>query len=233
MFINLKKYNKYLYRYIGYKQVILLLGFLVLISFIWYYYRSGSLDPAIIEKYRIHYPIISICLFILTYAVLVIASIPTLPMNLAAGFFWGSVPGGIYATLGVTIGGWVSFTLAKSIIGKKLTRKFDNKLISKVQQEFDQNGWKFVAIARMTPIIPTGPLNYLLGLTSISNITFLWVTLVFLPPVSITVAFIGYTVGSFDAQNLEVIDLIRNILAISGAVVLLIAVKFISRLIKK
>ena len=224
-------YNKY--RYIGYKQVILLFGFLVLISFIWYYYRSGSLDPAIIEYYIIHYPIISICLFILAYAVFVIALIPTLPMNLAAGFFWGSVPGGIYATLGVTIGGWVSFTLAKSIIGKKLTRKFDNKLISKVQQEFDQNGWKFVAIARMTPIIPTGPLNYLLGLTSISNITFLWVTLVFLPPVTITVAFIGYTVGSFNAQNLEVIDLIWNILSISGAVVLIIAVKFISRLIKK
>ena len=97
----------------------------MLISFIWYYYRSGLLDPAIFEKYRIYYPIISICLFILTYAVLVIASIPTLPMNLAAGFFWGSVPGGIYATLGVTIGGWVSFTLANLIIGKKLTGKFD------------------------------------------------------------------------------------------------------------
>ena len=205
----------------------------MLIFFIWYYYRSGSLDPVIIEQFRIHYPIISIYLFILTYAILVIASIPTLPMNLAAGFFWGSIPGGIYATLGVTIGGWVSFTLAKSIIGKKLTRKFDNRLISNVQQEFDQNGWKFVAFARMTPIIPTGPLNYLLGLTSISNITFLWATIVFLPPITITVAFIGYTVGSFNAQNLEVIDLIGNILAISGAVALLIAVKFISRLIKK
>ena len=154
-------------------------------------------------------------------------------MNLAAGFFWGSVPGGIYAMLGVTIGGWVSFTLAKTIIGKKLTRKFDNKLISNVMQEFDQNGWKFVAFARMNPILPTGLLNYLLGLTSISNITFLWPTMLFLLPVTITVAFIGYTVGSFNAQNLEVIDLIGNILAISGAVVLLIAFKFISRLIKK
>jgi len=205
----------------------------VLISFIWYYYRSGSLDPAIIEYYIIHYPIISICLFILAYAVFVIALIPTLPMNLAAGFFWGSIPGGIYAVLGVTIGGWVSFTLAKTIIGKKLTRKFDNKLISNVLQEVDQYGWKFVAFARMNPIIPTGPLNYLLGLTSISHFTFLWTTLLFLLPVSITVAFIGYTVGTFDAENLEVADLIGKILAISGAVVLLIAVKFISRLIKK
>ena len=205
----------------------------MLISFIWYYYRSGSLDPVIIEKYRIQYPIISIYLFILTYAILVIASIPTLPMNLAAGFFWGSVPGGIYATLGVTIGGWVSFTLAKTIIGKKLTQKFDNKLVSNVLQEVDQYGWKFVAFTRLNPIIPTGPLNYLLGLTSISNITFLWATLLFLPPVTITVAFIGYTVGSFNAQNLEVIDLIGNILAISCAIALLIAIKFISRLIKK
>ena len=225
-------YNKY--GFYGYKQVILILGYLVLISIIWYCYRSGLLDPAIIEKYRIHYPIISICVFILAFAVLVIASVPILMvMNLAAGFFWGAVPGGIYAVLAVTIGGLVSFTLAKTIIGKKLTGKFDNKLISNVLQEVDQYGWKFVAFARMNPIIPTGPLNYLLGLTSISHFTFLWTTLLFLLPVSITVAFIGYTVGSFNAQNLEVIDLIRNILAISGAVVLLIAVKFISRLIKK
>ena len=205
----------------------------MLISFIWYYYRSGSLDPAIIKKYRIHYPIISICLFILTYAVLVIASIPTLPMNLAAGFFWGSVPGGIYATLGVSIGGWVSFTLAKSIIGKKLTRKFDNKLISNVQQEFDQNGWKFVAFARLTPIIPTGPLNYLLGLTSISNITFLWATLLFLSPVTITVAFIGFTLGSFNVQESGISEIIGIIIVVSSAVTFLVAIKFISRLIKK
>ena len=225
--------NSNKYRYFGYKQVVLLLGYLVPISFIWYYYRRGSLDPAIIEHYIIHYPIISICLFILAYAVFVIALIPTLPMNLAAGFFWGSVPGGIYAVLGVTIGGWVSFTLAKTIIGKKLTRKFDNKLITNVLQEVDQYGWKFVAFARMNPIIPTGPLNYLLGLTSISYFTFLWTTMLFLLPIAITVAFIGYTVGTFNAQNLEVTDLIGKILAISGAVVLLIAVKFISRLVKK
>ena len=204
----------------------------MLIYFIWYYYRSGFLEPTIIEHYIIHYPIISICLFILTYAVFIIALIPTLPMNLAAGFFWGSV-GGIYAMLGVTIGGLVSFTLAKTIIGKKLTRKFDNKLLSNVLKEFDQNGWKFVAFSRMNPIIPTGPLNYLLGLTSISNITFLWATMLFVSPVTITVAFIGYKFSSFNSQNLEVNNLIGNILAISGAVVLLIAFKFISRLIKK
>ena len=224
-------YNKY--RYIGYKQVILLLGFLVLISFIWYYYRSGSLDPAIIEKYRIHYPIISICLFILTYAVLVISSIPTLPLNLAAGYFWGSVLGGIYATLGVTIGGWVSFTLARSIIGKKLTGKFDNKLISNVQNEFDQNGWKFVAFARLTPILPTAPLNYLLGLTSISNITFLWATLLFLTPISITVAFIGFTLGGFNVQESGINEIIGTIIMVSAAVTFIVGIKFISRLIKK
>ena len=205
----------------------------MLISFIWYYYRSGSLDPAIIEKYRIHYPIISIYLFILTYAILVIASMPTLPMNLAAGFFWGSVLGGIYATLGVTIGGWVSFTLAKSIIGKKLTRKFDNRLISNVQQEFDQNGWKYVAFARMNPIIPTGPLNYLLGLTSISNITFLWATLLFLTPVTITVAFIGYTLGGFNVQGSGISEIIRIIIVVSAAITFLVGIRFISRLIKK
>jgi len=221
------------YRYITYHQVFQLLGFFVFIFFIWYFYHKGLFNPDIIKKYNTHYPITSVGLFIITYAVLVIASIPTLPLNLAAGFFWGSVLGGIYATLGVTIGGWVSFNLARSIIGKKLTGKFDNKLISNVQHEFDQNGWKFVAVARLTPIIPTGPLNYLLGLTSISNITFLWATLFFLPPVTITIAFIGNTLGSFNAQESGISETIGIIIVVSAAVTFLLAIKFISKLIKK
>ena len=215
------------------KRGFFLFVFFVFIIFIWYFYRNGLFNPNIIEKYNTHYPIFSIGLFIITYAVLVISSIPTLPLNLAAGYFWGGVLGGIYAALGVTIGGWVSFTLARSIIGKKLTGKFDNKLISNVQNEFDKNGWKFVAFARLTPIIPTGPLNYLLGLTSISNITFLWATLLFLTPVTITVAFIGYTLGGFNVQGSGISEIIRIIIVVSAAITFLVGIRFISRLIKK
>ena len=188
-------------RYIGPKRVVLLIVSAGFIFWAWEYYRSGALGPAIIEQYRVDHPVISVVLFILIYAVSVMASLPSLPLNLAAGFFWGGIPGGICAAAGVTIGGLASFVAARWLIGQPLAARFDNKLVDRVQREFDRSGWKFVAFARINPVIPTGPLNYLLGLTSISLGRFLWVTFVFLLPPAITVAYIGDALQTFTTQG--------------------------------
>lgn len=220
-------------RYIGPKRVILFLGFIAIILLTWDYYRTGSLSPAMIEQYRDNHPVGVVMLFILIYAISVIASLPSLPLNLAAGFFWGGLVGGFYSTVGVTIGGWVSFAAARWLIGQPLAEKFDNKWTRKVQQEFDQGGWKFVAFARINPIIPTGPLNYLLGLTSLSHRGFLWATFVFLLPPSIAVAYIGDTLQTFTTQQSGVSEIVRGILIASAAVTFLVVVKFASRIFKK
>jgi uncharacterized membrane protein YdjX (TVP38/TMEM64 family) len=220
-------------RYIGPKRVILLLVLIVFMVLAWDYYRTGVLSPAMIEQYRDNHPVGAVMLFILIYSVSVIASVPSLPLNLAAGFFWGGVLGGVYATLGVTIGGWVSFAAARWLIGQPLAEKFDNKWAYKVQSGFDQGGWKFVAFARINPIIPTGPLNYLLGLTSLSNRSFLWATFVFLLPPSIAVAYIGDTFQTFSTQQSGVSEIVRGILIVSTAVTFLVGVKFAFSIFKK
>lgn len=220
-------------RYIGPKRVILLLGLIAFVFWAWDYYRTGALSPTIIEQYRDNHPVGAVMLFILIYAISVIASVPSLPLNLAAGFFWGGLVGGVYSALAVTIGGWVSFSAARWLIGHPLAEKFDNRWASKVQREFDQGGWKFVAFARINPIIPTGPLNYLLGLTSLSNAGFLWATFVFLLPPTIAVAYIGATLQTFTTQQSGVNEMVRGILVASAAVTFLVGIKFASRISKK
>ena len=220
-------------RYIGPKRVILLFGFIVLIYLIWDYYRTGLLSPAIIEQYRDNYPVSAVMIFIMIYAVAVIASIPSLPLNLAAGFFWGGFLGGVYTVLGVTIGGWVSFNAARWLIGQPLAEKFDNKWASRVQHEFERSGWKFVAFARINPIIPTGPLNYLLGLTSLSNRDFIWITFGFLLLPSIAVAYIGDALQALTTQQLGDSVIVRGILVVSAAVTFLVGIKFAFKLINK
>src|SRR4249919_2148560 len=91
---------------------------------------------------------------------------------------------------------------------------------------FDQGGWKFVAFARINPIIPTGPLNYLLGLTSLSNRGFLWATFVFLLPPSIAIAYIGDTLQTFTTQQSGVNEIVRGILVASAAVTFLAGIRF-------
>ena len=220
-------------RYIGPKRVILLLGLIAFVFWTWDYYRTGALSPTMIEQYRDNHPVGAVMLFILIYAISVIASVPSLPLNLAAGFFWGGLVGGVYSTLGVTIGGWVSFAVARWLIGQPFAETFDNKWASKVQREFDQGGWKFVAFARINPIIPTGPLNYLLGLTSLSNRGFLWATFVFLLPPSIAVAYIGDTLQTFTTQQSGVNEIVGGILVASAAVTFLAGIRFAFRIVKK
>jgi uncharacterized membrane protein YdjX (TVP38/TMEM64 family) len=219
-------------RYIGPKRVILLLGLIAFVCWAWESYQTGTLSPLLIEQYSVNHPVGAVSLFIIIYAISIIASLPSLPLNLAAGFFWGGLLGGVYSTLGVTMGGWVSFAVARWLIGQPLGKKFDNQWMSQVQSEFDKEGWKFVAFARLNPIIPTGLLNYLLGLTSLSNRQFLWTTVIFLLPPAIAVAFIGDSFQTFTLQE-DVNVIVRRILVVSAAVTFLVGIKFVFKMFKK
>ena len=227
------KSKKSIRRYIGLKQIIFASAYAGLAVIAWDSYLTGTLSPAKIEHYCDNDPVIAMVLFVIIYTISVVASIPSLPLNLAAGFFWGGIIGGIYATLGMTIGGWISFITARWLIGQPLAVHFESPWISRIQSEFDKGGWKFVAYSRINPAIPSGPLNYLLGLTSLSNIGFLWVTFTFLLLPAIAIAYIGESLQTVSSQPLEVSELVRRIIFISTILSLLVGVKFAFSIYKK
>jgi len=224
--------KKGLRRYIGPKRVALLMLLILCMVLAWNYNKSGALSPAFIEQYRNDYPLVSVLFFVAFYAISVIAALPSLPLNLAAGFFWGGTVGGIYSAIGATIGGWVSFLTARWLIGQPLAGQFDNRWVKEVQNEFERKGWKFIAFARINPIIPTGPLNYLLGLTSLSNRVFLWATFIFLLPPAIAVAYIGDTLQTITGNQPDANEFVRRILIVSAAATFLALTKFASKIYK-
>ena len=221
-------------KWVGPKRIIILTAFVSAMLWVWWNsHNNGTLGPAIIAQYLNEHPIGSVALFLLVYAISVIAALPSLPLNLAAGFFWGGLLGGVYASAGVTLGGWVSFVIARRIFGQPLTEEFNNKWVVKVREEFERNKWKFVAFARINPIIPTGPLNYLLGLTSLSNRDFLWVTFIFLLPPSMVVSYVGDALQTFTANQGNVREVIQSVIIASGAFTILVLIKFAFKIINK
>ena len=186
---------------------------------------SPPLHPDVIEQYRDDHPKSTIFVFVLFYAVSVIAAFPSLPLNLAGGFFWGALAGGVYSTIGATLGGWISFLAARHLLGALLTEHFETKWATHVHKEFQRNGWRFVALARLSPVIPTGPLNYLLGLTSLSNRDFLWATFIFLLPPAIAIAYIGDTLQTFSAERADVTDAVVRIVCVSAVITFVPLVK--------
>jgi len=200
--------------------------------FIWSNYRSGVLSPEMLQNFHEQYPFRAIMIFIGVYALSVLVAVPSLPLNLAAGYFWGGLLGGVYATLGVTLGGFASFLAARYFVGNLLSRSYSLSWLDRVQTEFEGHGWKYIAFVRMNPIIPTGPFNFFLGLTSVTSRTFLWTTFVFLMPPTIAVSFIGDTLQTF-SQDGQATDIVRALLIVSASVTFLFVVRFASKIFRK
>lgn len=177
------------------------LVYIAVIAVAWGIRQTGGLDLerffGLIEEYPVFAPV----LFVIAYALLVALLIPTLPVNLAAGVLWGGFWGGVLATLGSALGAIVAFKLARTSLGKPFAHKYDNRLLNWIIRQIDDNAWKVVAFVRLNPAFPSGPVNFIFGLTSINFATYSYATFLFLFPPSLGVALIGAEAGNILLQG--------------------------------
>ena len=130
-------------------------------------------------------------LFIAVYAVSPMFFVPIIPLSITGGILFGPILGTVYSVIGATIGGCLAFLagryLMKDFIDKKLS--FKNTFM---KQRSESDGWRFVIIARITPIFPFGAQNYLFGVTNISLRTFFWASFIGLLPGTFAYVYLGY-----------------------------------------
>lgn len=230
--LNLQNIGPHFRRFIEPKRIILVMGGALFIILIWSYYKQGAFNPAVIQEYKKSHPIGALSLYLLIYAISVVAALPSMPLNLAAGYLWGGVWGGIYATAGVTVGGWISFLAARLVVGQPMNFNSENQTLNRIQSQFKKNGWKFVVFIRLNPILPTGPLNYLLGMTSLSHKMFICATFFGLLAPSIAVAYIGDVLQTFTVANSDGNQQIITLLTCSAIVTIVVAAKLLLNFIK-
>lgn len=219
-------------RYIGPKRTLILVGFVAIVATAWYLRTQGLLNPSFIQNLIDDHPVSAAVLFVLLFALAVLSTLPSLPINLAAGMFWGPIAGAVLSTLGATLGAVAAFAVARSVLGQPLARHFDNRIIAEIQREFEAKGWWFLAFLRLNPIFPTGLLNYIFGLTAIDLFSFTWVTFVFLLPPSLVIAYIGHRVGTFVIDR-DIASSVQTILAVSAGITVLAALGYGARLFNR
>ena len=199
----------------------------------WWYAHTGSFSPDLIGRYRIEQPALAVAMFLLIYALSVLACLPTMPLNLGAGYLWGGLLGGAYAAFGVTAGGLAAFVVMRAFAGKRLELEVSNRALAAILREFHASDWRLVAFVRLNPIFPTGPVNYLLGITALRPFTFAWSTFLFLLPPCIAVAYIGDTLQTFSASQSGAGDYLRTMLIISAAITALAGIRVAGRFFGK
>lgn len=210
------------------KRLLLAILLLLLFACLVYLNREGFITPEGIFLFLRSHPTLAPVVFVFLYGVMSVFSLPTLPLNLGAGFLWGPWMGSLLSFLGVITGASCPFFISRYLAGEYFRKKFKFKIWIKLEQGIDKHGWKIVAFTRLTPGIPFGALNYFFGITSISFANYILSTALFISPLVILFATIGHSTGEaiFAGEN---IDVTWNILVISVAVVFL----FLSRYLLK
>lgn len=110
---------------------------------------------------------------------------------LAGGALFGPILGTLLNLLGATLGATCGFLISRYFVPVKFTA-VENVRVQKLIVMIERQGWRSVALLRLTPAIPYNLVNYAMGLTRIKFSHYLIATTVFLIPSKIIITYCGY-----------------------------------------
>jgi uncharacterized membrane protein YdjX (TVP38/TMEM64 family) len=120
----------------------------------------------------------------------VIPFIPTLPLDIAAGAFFGPFLGTLYSAVGATAGAGVAFLLAR-YLGREFIERFLSGHVNFCTQCSDRILTKVVAISRLLPFISFKVVSYGAGLTMMSLKAFSLATFIGMLPMTFAYNYYG------------------------------------------
>ena len=120
--------------------------------------------------------------FILGYALATVAFIPGSVLTLAGGAIFGVVKGTIFTLLGATLGASLAFLVARYLARGAIERRIaGNPRFAAIDRAVGREGFKIVALLRLSPIFPFNLLNYSLGLTKVRFLHYFAASIAMLP----------------------------------------------------
>jgi uncharacterized membrane protein YdjX (TVP38/TMEM64 family) len=129
--------------------------------------------------------------FLLLYCLATLLFLPTMMLTLAGGVIFGPVLGTLFNLLGATFGAVCAFCISRYCVSERLAGT-KNVRIKNLIVGVENQGWQFVALLRLIPIIPFNLVNYGLGVTRIKFSHYVIVTIIFLIPAEIIFTYCGY-----------------------------------------
>jgi len=137
--------------------------------------------------------------FILIYAVSVVALIPATVLTIAGGAVFGLVKGALYSFIGGVIGSTGAF-----LLGRYGARRFIERWVgatprfSAIDRAVAARGWWIVFLLRLSPAMPFNLLNYALGLSGVTYRDFLVASIGMIPAI-VMYTYYGKVVGDVAA----------------------------------
>jgi uncharacterized membrane protein YdjX (TVP38/TMEM64 family) len=164
----------------------LVICILSVLSFFLIYHFNTQLSSAAVEFYSIFTdqyrfkeaidffgPYSPLAFILLQVIQVVVAPIPGAPVGFLGGYLFGVKLGFIYSTIGLTLGSWLAFRIAR-IFEKWLVKKFvSSKKLKKFDYLMEHEGVVLSFFLFLIPGFPKDALCYILGLTPMPLVFFL------------------------------------------------------------
>jgi uncharacterized membrane protein YdjX (TVP38/TMEM64 family) len=120
--------------------------------------------------------------FIVGYALAVVAFVPGSALTLAAGAIFGIARGVLYAFVAATVGAAMSFLVSRYAARSAIEQRIaGNERFAAIDRAVAADGRRIVFLLRLSPAFPFTLLNYALGLTNVRFIDFLVASIGMLP----------------------------------------------------
>lgn len=103
------------------------------------------------------------------YVLAVILVLPASPLTIGAGVAFGIGLGTLTAVLAATIGASFAFLMARYVMRSRVRKWLaPHEKLSAVDRAVKSQGWRVVALTRLSPVLPFNLQNYFYGLTGVS-----------------------------------------------------------------
>jgi len=117
-------------------------------------------------------------LYVLVYAVCVVALIPALLLTVGAGAIFGVVAGTLVNIAGATIGAMLAFALARTVLRHRIEAMLKRKpKLAAVDRAVAREGTKLLILCRVSGFPPFTWANYAFGVTAVRPMPYFLATL--------------------------------------------------------
>lgn len=142
-------------------------------------------------------------LYVVAYALLVTIFFPASVLTLAAGAVFGLGMGTAVCSAGSTLGAALSFLVSRYLARSWIARKMKaNAKFLAIDKAVANEGWRVVALTRLSPIFPFGVINYVFGITAIRFFPYVLSSWLAMIPGTVLYVYFG-TLGRFILEGRE------------------------------
>jgi uncharacterized membrane protein YdjX (TVP38/TMEM64 family) len=133
-------------------------------------------------------------LFVAAYVLAGLLLLPEWMFSVAAGALFGMAWGLLVAWSSAMTTALLAFLLTRLVLRERVEKRVKkSKWLNAVNHALPKEGWKVVALARLSPLVPFGLQNYLFGATKVHLRDYLVATALGILPGTIVAVFLGAT----------------------------------------